>query len=123
MSQFYLIVGITILSPYLNLLLPWISRIGLLLLVVWIITGILNSSFEYTPTVKRFGLNLQSYKKRKETIGDYTEFLDSSLPMERLQKSILEGINEIVVRGCQKLSPNIQVPTEHLKSVNRYVEL
>jgi hypothetical protein len=123
MSQFYLIIGITILSPYLNLLLPWISKVGLLLLVFWIITGILNSSFEITPTVKRYGLNLQGYRKKKEKIGDYTEFLDSSLPMERLQKSILEGINEIVVRECQKLSQNIQVPTEHLKNVNRYIEL
>jgi hypothetical protein len=118
MSQFYWIVLITILSPYLHLLLPLISKIGIFLLVIWIITGCLSNSITLKPKRKRYGLEEPAKKKCK--IEDYTEFLDSSIPIQRLQKSILQVLHEMIVSGFQKVSTKFQVPSEHLKSVNRY---
>lgn len=121
MSQFYIIVGMTVLSPYLKLLVPLVSKIGLLFLMIWIIVGFLNSSLEFKQRKKSFGI-IGKTQKRREKLQDYTDFLDSSLPLERLQKSILHVMDNIIVKGFSFLKlkdVELEPPTCHLKSINK----
>ena len=116
MSQYGIfLVGITI-SPYLHLFIPFLAKIGLFLLGIWTITGLLNSNLKSLEIKKKFGL---VFPPRKiQNLQEITEFLDSSLPLQRLQKSILLLLDNLVVQGLKiPLKMELQSPTCHLESI------
>lgn len=120
MSQFYLIVAITVLSPYLKLLIPLCSKIGLFSLVIWTISGYLNSFLQVKQVKQRYGI-IGQVKKSNETLQDYIEFFDSSLPLERLQISIIHVLDQVIQKVFTGLLLDdlSESPTAHLKSINR----